>query len=189
LLFAVLGLVVTAQQRAPTGHVSRETRRRDRDAAPSLTPAPARVDRTSEHVSEEARARADEARRAIERSAAVPATTGERAPVRYEPVDVEELGVTRRQFFNRSILAGLGLSIGAFGVASLGFLWPSGGGGFGGKIQVGSVADVQAAFGNKQPYYNAAAKAYMTPYPKADVVKAKKVSAYTAPIIAGMELG
>ena len=68
----------------------------------------------------------------------------------YEPVDLDELGVTRRQFFNRSILAGSGLGLGAFGVAALAFLWPSSSGGFGGKVSVGSEADAKAAF-DKQP--------------------------------------
>ena len=48
---------------------------------------------------------------------------------------------------------------------------------------------MQAAIAKKQPFYSATAKAYVTPYPKADVPKAKKVAAYTPPIIAGMELG
>ena len=99
-------------------------------------------------------------------------------PAVYEPVDLEELGVTRRQFFNRSILAGTGLGLGAFGVASLAFLWPSSGGGFGGKVTVGSVADVEAAFDNKIPFYNAGAKTYIVAYPKDDLPKAKKVAAY-----------
>jgi cytochrome b6-f complex iron-sulfur subunit len=107
----------------------------------------------------------------------------------YEPVDLDELGVTRRQFFNRSILAGSGLGLGAFGVAALAFLWPSAGGGFGGKIVVGSEADAKDAFDNKIPFYNAAAKTYIVAYPKEDLAKAKKVPAYSAPIIAGMEKG
>jgi cytochrome b6-f complex iron-sulfur subunit len=108
--------------------------------------------------------------------------------VRYEPVDEEELGVSRRQFFNRSILAGAGLGLGAFGVASLAFLWPSAAGGSGTKITVGSEADAKAAFDNKEPFYNAGAKTYIVAYPKADLPKAKKVPAY-APILAGMQQG
>jgi cytochrome b6-f complex iron-sulfur subunit len=140
--------------------------------------------------SAEGRARADEARRAIESGTSqVPeARTGGTAAV-YEPVDLDELGVTRRQFFNRSILAGSGLGLGAFGVAALAFLWPGASTGFGGKIVVGSVADANTAIGNKQPFYNATAKTYIVAYPKADLAKAKKVTAYTAPIIAGMEAG
>jgi cytochrome b6-f complex iron-sulfur subunit len=115
-----------------------------------------------------------------------------RSPARREPgpVDLEELGVTRRQFFNRSMLVGLGLAVGAFGAASLGFLWPvTTKGGFGGKIAVGQVSDVQAAIAMKMPYYNASAQSYIVPYPKADLAKAAKVSAYTPPILDGMKAG
>ena len=42
---------------------------------------------------------------------------------------------------------------------------------------------------DKIPFYNAAAKTYIVAYPKEDLPKAKKVPAYTAPIIAGMEKG
>jgi cytochrome b6-f complex iron-sulfur subunit len=188
---AVIALVVTARSRATTGRLSRETRSRDAAAGASGAGAAAPSDETT--VAEESvagRARADDARRAIESGASqVPeARTGATAVV-YEPVDLDELGVTRRQFFNRSILAGSGLGLGAFGVAALAFLWPSAGGGFGGKIVVGSEADAKDAFDNKIPFYNAAAKTYIVAYPKADIPKAKKVPAYTAPIIAGMEKG
>ena len=61
--------------------------------------------------------------------------------------------------------------------------------GFGGKVVVGSVADANTAIGNKMPFYNATAKTYIVAYPKADLPKAKKVTAYTPPIIAGMEAG
>ena len=111
----------------------------------------------------------------------MPETTGSSAAVVYEPIDLDELGVTRRQFFNRSILAGTGLGLGAFGVASLAFLWPSASGAGGGKITVGTEAQAKAAFDNKIPYYNATAKTYIVQYPKADLAKAKKVSAYTPP--------
>jgi cytochrome b6-f complex iron-sulfur subunit len=189
---AVIGLVVTARSRATTGRLSRETRKRDEAAAGSaVPPAGAPADETTvAEESSEGRARADEARRAIESGTAqVPEPRASATPAVYEPIDLEELGVTRRQFFNRSILAGSGLGLGAFGVAALAFLWPSAGGGFGGKIVVGSEADAKDAFDNKIPFYNAAAKTYIVAYPKEDIPKAKKVPAYTAPIIAGMEKG
>jgi cytochrome b6-f complex iron-sulfur subunit len=189
---AVIGLFVTARSRATTGRLSRETRRRDEaSAASTVADAAAPADESSvAEETAEGRSRADDARRAIESGgSAVPVPAGSTTPVVYEPVDLDELGVTRRQFFNRSILAGSGLGLGAFGVAALAFLWPSAGGGFGAKIAVGSEADAKAAFDNKIPYYNAAAKTYIVPYPKADLAKAKKVTAYTAPIIAGMEAG
>ena len=103
------------------------------------------------------------------------------------PVDEEELGVTRRQFFNRSILAGSGIGLGAFGAASLAFLWPSGGAASQVKVNVGSEADAKTAFDSKIPFYNASAKVYIVAYPKADLAKAKKV--YDPLIFAGMEQG
>jgi cytochrome b6-f complex iron-sulfur subunit len=192
LALAVIALLVTARQRSSTGRLSRETRRRDEDASGSIvTPEAAPADEQPAPAVQggEARARADEARRAIdagpggEVEPATPAT-----PAVYEPVDLEELGVTRRQFFNRSILAGTGLGLGAFGVASLAFLWPSSSGGFGGKVTIGTVADVQTAIDNKIPFYNAAAKTYVVAYPEDDLARARKVAAYQ-PLIAGMEEG
>jgi cytochrome b6-f complex iron-sulfur subunit len=189
---AVVALLVTARSRATTGRVSRETRKRDEAAgASTLSESVAPSDETTVAAeSKEGRDRADEARRAIESGTAqVPAARGATTPVVYEPVDLDELGVTRRQFFNRSILAGSGLGLGAFGVAALAFLWPGASTGFGGKIVVGSVADANTAIGNKMPFYNATAKTYIVAYPKADLGNAKKVSAYTPPILAGMEAG
>jgi len=189
---AVIGLVVTARSRATTGRLSRETRKRDEAAAGStVSEAVVPTGETNIEVETvEARERADEARRAIGAGGStVPATRPDATAVVYEPVDLEEIGVTRRQFFNRAILAGSGLGLGAFGVAALAFLWPNASAGFGGKIVVGSVADANTAIGNKQPFYNATAKTYIVAYPKADLPKAKKVPAYTPPILAGMEAG
>jgi cytochrome b6-f complex iron-sulfur subunit len=131
-------------------------------------------------LDEEARARADESRQALE-------PTGARAPVEYVPVEDEEIGLTRRQFFNRGILAGLGIFAAGMGAAMLGFLWPSSAGGFGSKIVVGSEDDVKQQVDKKQPFYNAAARTYIQPYPKEDIPKAKKV--YDPRIVAGMEQG
>jgi cytochrome b6-f complex iron-sulfur subunit len=183
-VFAVVALVTIPRNGRTVGHLSRETSRRDRGVASSSRA------RSSgpEVVARAARARADEARRAAEGSA-VASRAGSPMPAAHEPVSNEGLGITRRQFMNRGLLGGVTLAVSAFGVASLGFLWPTGGGGFGGKIEMGSVADAESAFGNKEPFYNAVARAYLVPYPKADLGKAKKVAAYTAPIIAGMELG
>jgi cytochrome b6-f complex iron-sulfur subunit len=195
-ILAIAAVVVTARQRSTTGTLSRETRRRDEAAsgsAVSTSVAPEGEESPGE-LTEEGRARAAEARRAIESgSSTVPEPAAPATPAVYEPVDLEEIGISRRQFFNRSILAGTGLGLGAFGVASLAFLWPSASGGFGGKVVVGSESDAKAAFDNKIPYYNAGAKTYIVPYPKGDIPKAKKVPAYTGAngpsIIPGMEAG
>jgi cytochrome b6-f complex iron-sulfur subunit len=179
--FIVIGVVVilalagifllgTARRRASTGSLSRETKRSDASEAgvpgAELEPTGGESGAASE-------------------GGLVPA--GGRAPVRYEPVDPDELGVTRRQFFNRFILIGTGLGVGAFGAASLAFLWPSSAGGFGGKINVGSVTDVEDKAASKEPFYNASAKVYIVEYPKDDVDKAEKV--YASTIVAGMAEG
>ncbi len=174
---AVVFLLAAGRRRATTGRLSRETRQRDA-GAPS-TEIVATGDATAD-----ARARADESK-----ASTGLATRRGSGVVRYEPVDPEEIGVTRRQFFNRGILTGLGLGVGGFGAAALAFLWPSGASGFGGKINVGSVSDVQASIDKKEPYYNASAKVYILPYPKQDLGKAKKVYGIEPGVFAGMEAG
>jgi len=183
--FAALFLLATARTRAATGRLSRETRRADSsDLAPGAEPQPV-PGADVEPLDDAARARADDSRRAAAGGSLVPA--GETGVVRYEPVDEEELGVTRRQFFNRGILTSLGLATGTFGVASLAFLWPSTGGGFGDVVTVGSIGDIEDKLASKEPFYNAGARTYIQAYPKADAKKAEKV--YDSRLIPGMEAG
>ena len=180
LVLAALAIVAEGRRRSNTGRLSRETRKRDR-STPEREPAvPATVGTGLAELDEEARARADESRQALE-------PAGPRAPVEYVPVEDEEIGLTRRQFFNRGILAGLGIFAAGMGAAMLGFLWPSSAGGFGSKIVVGSESDAKQQFDKKQPYYNAAARTYIQPYPKDDLANAKRV--YDPRIVAGMEKG
>ena len=124
LVLAVIAVLVLGRQRSTTGRLSRETRKRDESAI--VTTAEPTGEENVEEESEEARERADEARRAIEAGQPIGTElqpSDAKTPVVYVPVDEEELGVTRRQFFNRSILAGSGIGLGAFGIASLAFLW------------------------------------------------------------------
>ncbi|HYV58837.1 MAG TPA: Rieske 2Fe-2S domain-containing protein [Acidimicrobiia bacterium] len=180
LVLAALAIVAEGRRRSNTGRLSRETRKSDRSTPEGEPPVPATVGAGLAERDEEARARADESRQALE-------PVGERAPVEYVPVDDEEIGLTRRQFFNRGILAGLGIFAAGMGAAMLGFLWPSSTGGFGSKIVVGTEDDVKQSIDKKQPFYNAAARTYIQPYPKEDIPKAKKV--YDPRIIAGMQQG
>jgi cytochrome b6-f complex iron-sulfur subunit len=180
-----VALLATARTRAATGRLSRETRKADAsELAPGAEPA-AEPGAAVEPADEAARARADQSRRAAEGGSLVP--TGDAGVVRYEPVDEEELGVTRRQFFNRSILASLGVGTGLFGVASIAFLWPSTGGGFGDVVTVGSIDEIENTLAEKQPFYNASARTWIQAYPKDAVKKAEKV--YDARLIPGMEAG
>ncbi len=107
------------------------------------------------------------------------------------PVDEEELGISRRQFFNRGILVTMAVSLGAFGAAAISFLYAKSAGGFGGKVDAGGSASPtsrRTTTGKKQPYYVPEARTYLLPYPKADVTKAKKIPQYQ-PVLAGMEQG
>src|SRR4051812_11684812 len=119
-LAALLVLAVSRRRDTgqATGALSRETRRRDRSGV-VLTPA------------ETGAAEADALRgRAYERSVALERIGGGAVePVRsappavYVPPDPETLGVTRRQFLNRSIVGFMVFSLSAFGASVIAFLW------------------------------------------------------------------
>jgi hypothetical protein len=168
LVLAGVMIIATGRRRAGTGRLSRETRKADAPPPPSVSTELATTAETEAELDDAARARAEETSRALE-------PAGARVPAERVPVDEEELGVTRRQFFNRGILLGQSLAVGGFGVAALAFLWPTSQAGFGGKVRVGSLADVQTAFDKKEPFYNASAKTYIVPYPKDDIAKAEQV--------------
>ncbi len=179
-----LALFATARGRAATGRLSRETRRAD-SSEPSAGAAP-EPGASLEPADDAARERAAQSRRAAEGGSLVPA--GETGVARFEPVDEDELGVTRRQFFNRGILSSLGLAAGTFGVASIAFLWPGKGGGFGDKaLNIGSVEEVEKVLAEKEPFYNASARTYVQPYPATALKSAEKV--YDSRLLPGMEDG
>ncbi len=162
-----------------TGTLSAETRERDAGTTSGGEQA----------ASDDARDRADETRKAIGSGGAV-ASRGTTTPAERVPVDEEELGISRRQFFNRGILITMAVSIGAFGAAAISFLYAKSAGGFGGKVDAGAgFKDVQAVWAaTKAPYYVPEARTYLQPYPTNDVPKAKKIPQY-APVIGGMEQG
>jgi len=174
------------------GVLSRETRKRDRSndqIAPLEEESPVLTGRQVERQA------------ALERSgqSASSGTTavvvsGGSVPVLApppSPVDLEALGVTRRQFLNRAILGVFGLSLAGFGTAMIGFLWPVlEAGGFGSVINVGKVSDIlNEITGAATPFYSPNARAYVHQYPVIDVVKAKASGAYADPILNGYEQG
>lgn len=115
------------------------------------------------------------------------------APVAVAPFvapDAEAIGVSRRQFFNRTAVTLMAASIGAFGASCVAFLWKGAEGGFGSKISVGKVDDIIAGIrANKGFLYLAEARAWVTEYPKGSLSKAKAVYGAQAPVYAGMEAG
>ena len=173
---------MTAQRRdraTAVGALRRETLRSDRGAGrpPGLEVEPAPTGRDVERAA--AGSRRDRA--------VTPA--GAAAPRLYVPPDDDRIGVTRRQFLNRGIVNLFALGLTGFGAATLAFLWPSGAGGFGAKVTLpASLGEVLAYYrANKQPYYYAPGRLYVSPYPKTALRKADAV--YEGGVLDGMKQG
>ena len=177
------GVVVFAAARrrdvgSATGALSRETRKRDK---PSVL-------ETDAEAAAVVSGRQVEAAAELERRAPELVKVGGSDLAEYVPPDAEAIGVTRRQFFNRSIILVMGLALSGFGAAVIAFLWPTPKGGFGSKIRVGNVSDVIAKIQASAGFlYLAEGRMWITQYPASALEKAKKV--YPAPVLAGMEAG
>ncbi len=165
---------------AARGQLSRETLKRDAsrraadrsgDAAPGL------------------KGRELEKSLLIERGGEV-ASAASMAPTVWVPPDAESIGVSRRQFLNRSIIGLMVLSIASFAAASFtAFLWPSGAGGFGGKVKVGKVSDLlQQIKASNGFLYKPEAKAWLVAYPESALPKAQ-VAYKGQACLPGMEKG
>lgn len=175
ILAALAVLVAATRRRRPTTTLSSETVRQDRSHSPFL-PAPT----TGRDVE---RAAADAARAA--RGAVVPVAS---APVAITPGDSELIGVTRRQFFNRSALAMMTLGLTGFGSAVLAFLWPRPSGAFGSKVTAGRVDELlQRIDDAREPVYLAEARTFLSRYPKESLDKAR--GSYPSSVLPGMEAG
>jgi cytochrome b6-f complex iron-sulfur subunit len=167
-------------------------RRRDTGSAEGvMSSETARRDRGPVELSEEGRSvSAREVERAAvlaRRESAAPVKVAE-PPVAWVPPDDETLGVTRRQFFNRSIVVSFALGLSGFGAATLAFLWPSGTGGFGSKINVGRISDIKAAIAEGDGFaYYPEGRMWITEYPDEALDKARTV--YSPPELTGMEAG
>jgi len=109
-------------------------------------------------------------------------------PAPYVPPDPEVIGVSRRQFFNRTIILMMQIGLGGFGLASIACLWPQLGGGFGSAIRVGLVSDVLSEIRGANGFlYRAEGRMWITEYPNGAVEKAR--AAYSANELTGMEAG
>ena len=163
---------------AAVGTLSRETRKRDQS---DTTPA----------------AVADDVRtgREVERAAAVEWRGGSEVEVAADapppaPVYLDEhaLGVTRRQFLNRGVVGAFGLAISGFSASMIAFLWPPGSGGFGAKVNAGSLDDIKAAIQEGNGFfYFAEARTWFTEYPESAVGDAEKF--YSGGVLDGMKEG
>jgi cytochrome b6-f complex iron-sulfur subunit len=82
----------------------------------------------------------------------------------------------------------MALGLSGFGAAVLAFLWPVPKGGFGSKIRVGKISDLQTQItAGKGFLYLAEGRMWLTNYPSYAVEKAKK--AYSQPVLNSMEAG
>lgn len=106
----------------------------------------------------------------------------------YQPLDPETIGVNRRQFFNRTIVMLMGMSLSGFGAACIAFLWPQGASGFGAKIKVGLVSDLLNEIRDNNGFlYKPEGRMWLTEYPNGAVEKA--IAAYSDSELTGMTAG
>jgi cytochrome b6-f complex iron-sulfur subunit len=103
--------------------------------------------------------------------------------------DPEVIGVSRRQFFNRATVTLMGAGLGAFAAAAfVGFLWPSGTGGFGGSVSVGKLANIKDGINQGGGFFYAPeARSWITAYPSEALPVARTV--YPDNLLSAMEQG
>jgi len=177
---AAVLFIVSARRgdaRRGAGALSRETVKRDRSdlAASGAAPEPV-TGREIERLADEERAGT---------LVLAPAPAIEQY---VPPADPETVGVTRRQFLNRSSVALMTVSLAGFGAACVAFLWPKLSGGFGSKINAGNINDLKTQIrANNNFLYLPEGRAWLTEYPKEGLPKAEAV--YPANVLTGMEAG
>ena len=182
LLVVLAGIVLFAAARRresgdALGRLSRETKRKDQ---PNL-PEPPEAAATGKAYEKAALGGTGSAVAVVDTTEAAP-------PAPFVPPDPEAMGVTRRQFLNRSIIGFFSLGLLAFGASALAFIWPKLGGGFGSKINVGNVSDLIAEIrANNGFLYKAEGRMWLTEYPSSALSKAESV--YAPPVLASMEAG
>ncbi len=94
--------------------------------------------------------------------------------------DPEVIGVARRQFLNRAIIALFGLNLSAFGAAVIAQLWPGASEGFGSVITVGPLGDVVNEIrANNGFLYRPEGRMWVTEFPAGALEKAAPVYAST----------
>lgn len=184
LIVVMLGILVVSGLRrrdlgTAIGELSRETRKRDPSS--KRRSGAASSGRSSSKEVERAAVVEWRGGGAVEPARSAP-------PAPFVPPDPETIGISRRQFFNRSIVGLMSFSLAGFGAAVLAYLWPRVSGGFGSAIRVGPIDEVKAqiAAGNGF-YYRPDGRMWITEYPSGAIEKARAV--YSAPELAGMQAG
>ena len=181
-LAAVLIFATTRRRDAGAAisEVSAETRRRDRErvkASVGATDAEPATGRDVERAAVLARRDGD----------LVPADESDVEP--WVAPDPEVIGVARRQFLNRAIIAVFGLNLTGFGLAVIAQLWPGASEGFGSKIKIGPVADVAADIQSGGGFlYKPEGRMWITEYPAGALEKGSLIYGST-PAWDGIQAG
>ncbi len=102
----------------------------------------------------------------------------------------DELGVTRRSFFNRALLGVFGIFLAQFAIAGLAFMWPKLGEGFGTPIDLGNIDDlrgeIQQPDGSIVPLFVASAQTWLVTMPE-DAIAGSSFEGL--PVVAGATAG
>jgi cytochrome b6-f complex iron-sulfur subunit len=184
IVLAAAGLVAGGARRrdlgSATGQLSRETLKRDatrRAEEPELVGAGVASGKALEKAVILGRS-----------EALVPAASS--APTIWVPPDPETIGVTRRQFLNRSMITMMTLAISSFAAAAFtAFLWPTGAGGFGSKLRVGKITDLKGEIEKNGGFlYKPEGRMWLVEYPEAALPKGRIVYKGQASL-PGMEEG
>ena len=170
-----LGVVLTASRRSDikgVGTLSRETRKRDRNAA-----------KVARNSSREAEHQGVASRNAV-------AVMQPPAIETWVAPDAEALGETRRAFLNRATVTLMSASLGGFAAALIAFLWKGAEGGFGSKINAGKIEDVVAQIRAADGFlYLPEARSWITEYPKEAISKAEAAYGGQGAVFSGMNAG
>jgi len=186
--FVVLAgiLFLAASQRRDSSsainELSSEARKRDRDRVKAGVSAAA----TESGISG----------RDLEKSTAIEQRGGDLVPggsnTEIDPwvaPDPEVIGVARRQFLNRSIIAMVGLNLAGVGAAVVAHTWPGSSEGFGSVITIGPVGDVLNEIrANNGFLYRPEGRMWITEFPPGALEKAVPVYADT-PAWPGIQAG
>lgn len=192
MLFAALR---RRDSRLAIGKLSRETRQRDRSRAEGAAADASEAGAADLAVAPDSAASAPDAASAEQRAVSTWRGDGGAAEVveaevvsDWTPPDPEAVGVTRRQFLNRSIIGFMGLSISGFGAAMIAQLWPAFVTGFGAVINAGPVDEIKDQIRENNGFLKlSSGRMWITEYPESAIEKAR--ATYSPGELAGMEQG
>ncbi len=178
-------------------------RKEVRGAAGRLSRAARRADEAARSESYEASGAASTADpsappqlsgREVERAAVLARRAAEEPPpppadlVPWSPPDEEAVGVSRRQFLNRSVVGFMVVGLSGFGASMLAFLWPPFVTGFGAVVNAGNVDELKSQIRDENGFLKVPeGRMWITEYPESALPKAREV--YSPDVLAGMEAG